>query len=341
MDRTTAVDSTSYAVTSTTTDTPSAAHFADELRGFDFALLPAGDWKSWTTAMVCSRLTPRTLALLRRYFWSETGASGLPKIFYHASLKQEAIVYFACSIANSARCFLVRDQLEQTLLHYVAAHSSPELVEVVLAHNRLAADCSDVFGETPYHIAADKKRASVLRVLCGEHSNTMSPVLGGNVWYRPPVHPLPGSRINELNSAGMCALHLAVENAFDPRSRECLNVLRESGGADLSIRRLGDGATALHMAVLNEDDECATALLNLGARSSWRDGSGESVLQMCGGGSHRVPPMNAAHFYHLCAQYTEKSLLDLHAAEVRDRLLWEEGCVLNQCDAMMCGLSDV
>ncbi|XP_051921870.1 nuclear factor NF-kappa-B p105 subunit isoform X2 [Hippocampus zosterae] len=128
----------------------------------------------------------------------------------------------------------MRNHLYQTPLHLAVTTQQPAVAQALLA---AGADptLSDRHGDAPLHLAA-RQGGSMLRLLLRQHAVRRS--------------------VDDCNTAGLCAIHLAVASNQLRSLRELLE-----GGADVEAQERGSGKTALHLATEADNVSLAGCLL--------------------------------------------------------------------------------
>jgi ankyrin repeat protein len=143
---------------------------------------------------------------------------------------------------------LTPDDSDWTPLHYAAAYSHTNIVELLLA-NKADVNAKDRYGETPLHLAASKGEKAIVKLLLATKAE-----------------------VNARSNSGETPLHLAVISG----DKDAVKILLDSN-ADVRARDT-DGITPLHDAASGGYKDVAELLLARKANVNARNIAGETPL---------------------------------------------------------------
>ncbi|XP_077103665.1 nuclear factor NF-kappa-B p105 subunit isoform X1 [Siphateles boraxobius] len=153
----------------------------------------------------------------------ENGDTGLHLGVIHSQTDAVRNLAQVISDLPGADVLNMRNDLYQTPLHLAVLTQQKEVVEALL-EAKVDVTLTDRHGNTALHLASQQKEESMLRLLL-KHKSVAQ------------LTSIP-------NTAGLCALHLAVQ----ANSLNCVRALLD-GGADVEVQELTCGRTALHLAI--------------------------------------------------------------------------------------------
>lgn len=179
-----------------------------------------------------------------------------------------------------------RDAHGQTALRLAAGQASPEMIELLVAHDA-GVDSADPAGVTPLHEAARRGDPAIVAPLARASKGDVRDAAGNRpvdyaayfgkaeafrlLWRPDAVRPQNAS---ERNANGQSLLHHAAHGGD-------LGVLESLLGAGLAVNRADrDGRTPLHFAVTKTHRDAARLLLERGATIDRADAGGSTVLHV-------------------------------------------------------------
>ena len=143
----------------------------------------------------------------------------------------ENIVAFGLFIAASSRQLSIMNKDRQTVLHFAVESSSPQLVRLLITRG-CHASIADVWGDTPFHIAARCGRGKVIKMLS-------TPLTKPEViypYFKVPYKSLPDDSLCSFNHDGQTPIHLAAAMEHSPNHVEALRCLVIYSRADIDYR---------------------------------------------------------------------------------------------------------
>lgn len=165
----------------------------------------------------------------------EDGDTGLHLAVLHGQQEALRSLTQVVSALSGEEVLNVRNHLYQTPLHLAVITQQKEAVEVLLM---AGADptLTDRHGNTVLHLAAQQEGDGMVELLLRRRELR--------------------EQLEFSNTAGLCAIHLAVLANRLPSLRELL-----AGGADVEAQERGSGRTALHIATETDNVSLAGCLL--------------------------------------------------------------------------------
>ena len=247
---------------------------------FTLTLVPNTHWSEWNLERdIFGKLSFNELKQAREFFWCADGFNS-PRVFTFLGKSNANAVFFAMIIANSPAYFRLRDCVGNTILHEITRCGSAALCSVAVQNNPTCVDATNNCGDNPYHIAAQRGDDRIMRVLCGIYPDDSKIFNTFTTFYLPPFQELPGRGINERNAEGWAPIHITTSYFDSAPHRGCIVEMNCHEGFDMDTRRGGDGSSALHIAVGNDDKKCVKTLVERGASYTQRNYRGISAFQL-------------------------------------------------------------
>lgn len=144
-----------------------------------------------------------------------------------ARAADERAVAFGLYVADSVKTLNTKNADWQTVLHVAAECCSPKLVRLLISRGADGA-ISDIWGNTPLHIAARFGRADVIKEL----TTTLERHELKHPRFKVPYKSLPQDNKDMLNHDGKTPIHLATEAGHVA----CVRALAKHGKVDMDYR---------------------------------------------------------------------------------------------------------
>jgi len=245
-------------------------------------------WTDWTpNTDIRGNLNPTLVAEGRKLLWDQPeDQEGDFEALNAARDGDENVVALAVLLAPHHKQLNTMNHLRQTLLHVASENKecSAKLVRLIITRGADGA-IPDVWGNTPLHIACEYGRADVITAL----TLPLTKPEVRHPFYKCPYKSLPQDNVNSYNHDGRAPVHLAAESVHSLKHREAVAAMHMYAKCNMDYRRLGDGYSASHIAIDNDDEECLQVCLEAKADSEVRNYKGETPQQLaylCG--SHRM-----------------------------------------------------
>jgi len=198
---------------------------------------------------------------------------------------EEKIIRKINKFRNARVWFNEKDKCRRTALHYAVAHSTLDVVELLL-ENEANPNAKDVIGWTPLHWAADAGRTEVVKVLLEyqAHVNVRddegeTPLFRAACWGNAETAKLlveNGAKIDIKDKYGRMLLHRA---AWRGRAK-AVKYLLEHLPEDFINKQDECGETALHCAASGDRPVTARTLIELGADVNIKDKYNKTALDI-------------------------------------------------------------